>query len=129
MKYKLMIIACLLCSMAMAQNKTTGYLYQSNGKSESYYPVHLSGISATETIDTVYSTEGNLPVRTIQKVYTLSDSTKYTEKFKCEWNDKKQYWDFKSVSIVKGRPNNYITIGGSSQFPGGFYTTPYYNPR
>jgi len=106
MKY-IIVIACLLCSTAMAQNKPLEF--KAGKLNQTYSPIIMSGLFNQKVIDTVYATENNTAVRTIQKVYTLSDSTKYTEKYKAEWNDKKQYWDFKSVNVVRGQ--DYSGIG------------------
>jgi hypothetical protein len=68
-------IALFLCSIGVSAQKLTFSKSDTNGIS-----FHVRGIDKTTIIDTVYAIEDNIPVRTIQKVYTLIDSTKYTER-------------------------------------------------
>ncbi|HRC15974.1 MAG TPA: hypothetical protein PLY25_09870 [Bacteroidia bacterium] len=102
---KLLIIALILCSIGVSAQKLTF----SNSKINSI-SFQVNGIAKTTVIDTVYDTENNVPVRTIKKVYILSDSTKYTESYKAEYNTKKDYWDFKEVNFTKGEVSNNFII-------------------
>lgn len=111
-------MAFLLCSTVMAQNKPLEFKAGKSGTT--YSPIVMSGLFNHKVIDTVYATENNMAVRTIQKVYTLSDSTKYTEKYRSEWNDKKQYWDFKSVTVIKGK--DYSSYVSFPALRGGYFT-------
>ena len=120
MKTNLTIIL-LLCSIGVFGQKITFSELRINGVS-----FYVHGITKTNVIDTVYDTENNIPVRTIKKVYTLSDSTKYTESYKTEWNTKKDYWEFKEVNFTKGvvNYNNSLRIGTYPQWQ--FGTPNYY---
>jgi len=117
---QIITIAILLCSIGVSAQKLIF------SKTEPYQiSFQVQGIAKTSIIDTVYAIEDNVPVRTIQKVYTLKDSTKYTERYKAEYNTKKDYWDFKSVSYNKGVLNNYIQVGNGFNFPRGLLTPSY----
>jgi hypothetical protein len=116
-------IALFLCSIGVSAQKLTFANPETNA-----IAFQVNGIAKATVIDTVYAIEDNIPVRTIQKVYTLKDSTKYTERYKAQYNDKKDYWDFKSVSFNKGVVNNYIQLGNSWTWPNGITTTPNYKP-
>ena len=98
-------IAILLCSIGVNAQKLT---FSKNGISHVYFQVN--DIAKTNVIDTVYDTENNIPVRTIKKVYILSDSTKYTESYKAEYNPKKDYWEFKEINLKKGEVTNSYKI-------------------
>ena len=113
-------IAILLCSIGVNAQKL---------KFSNVEPYQISfliqDIAKTSVIDTVYDIEDNIPVRTIQKVYTLKDSTKYTERYEAQYNTKKDYWDFKSVSYNKGVLNNHIQVTNSFNFSRGLLTPAY----
>lgn len=117
---KVLTIALILCSIGVSAQKIT---FSKSEPSQIFFKVN--GIAKTTVIDTVYDTENNIPVRTIKKIYTLSDSTKYTESYKAEYNTKKDYWEFKEVNFTKGEiSNNYLTR--SSSVFGTFGTPNYY---
>jgi len=110
MKTNLSIIL-LLCSIGvMGQTKA---IYDFKQKTV-YTPITFQGVSKVEVIDTVYSIENKLPIRSIKSVYTLTDSTKFTVKYVTQWNDK--YWNFKSVTVDKGEPKYNWVIGTSTNF-------------
>jgi len=92
----------------MGQDKNQSFTI-TKGNFSNYTPVVLNGIFQTKVIDTVYSTENNIPVRTIKTLYTMKDSTKYTEEYTTEWNDKHRNWEFNSVIFQKGEPKKYTT--------------------
>lgn len=110
---KLLTIALLLCSIGVSAQKLTFSKSKINSIS-----FQVNGIAKTTVIDTVYDTENNIPVRTIKKVYILSDSTKYTESYKSEYNTKRDYWDFKEVNFTRGDKYEGLILRSSNQFFG-----------
>lgn len=119
------IIALLLCSIGVRAQRT-GVLVIAKNHGLEHTSFMLKGIEKIQLTDTTYNTSENYPTQTITKVYTLKDSTKYTERYTSKFNGK--YWDFKSVELTKGSPNiirfNKMGIGSMYFTPGPSLTYP-----
>lgn len=122
----ILILACLWCSTAMAQNNPPNGMTIDNGMNNyiediprfkktynsTFTPIILSGIESSKPTDTLFSQSGNRVFKEVTTAYILKDKKSYIIKYSTVWNDIKGIWEFYSMQVLTEPKDNYtITTG------------------